>query len=127
MALFGKKEVGRLVFGSRAEAFAYMLAYQIEDKHAEPMEAAQRANEFADIYANNMGLPAKIDPPKDGVEKYIQMAEKIGTYCEQHPRAIEFLTGAVTFATGLFTGKAVEQPAQVTVMPSEKINFDKID
>lgn len=127
MALFGKRDVGRLVFGSRAEAFAYMLTYQVEEKHAEPMEAAQKANEFADIYASNMGLPAKIELPKDGVEKYIQMAEKIGSYCEQHPRAIEFLTGAVTFAAGLFTGKTVEQTSQVTVIPSEKIDFSEID
>ena len=127
MALFGKRDVGRLVFGSRAEAFAYMLAYQVEEKHAEPMEAAQKANEFADIYASNMGLPAKIELPKDGVEKYIQMAEKIGSYCEQHPRAIEFLTGAVTFAAGLFTGKTVEQTSHVTVIPSEKIDFNEID
>lgn len=129
LPLFSKKESPTLRFTSRAEAFAYMLAYQMEEKKADPMEAAKKANEFADIFATNMGIPTKTEPPAEGVEKYIKMAEKIGDYCDQHPRAIEFLTGAVTFAAGLFSGKAVSgQPSvQESVIPSEKIDFNQLD
>lgn len=126
MGLFlAKKRAEPMRFTSRAEAFAYMLAYQMEEKNAEPMEAAQKANEFADIMATNMGLPASIAPTPEGIDKYITMAEKIGNYCDQHPKAVELLTGAVTFAAGLVAGKKVEQ-AQEPIRV-EQIDFAKID
>ena len=45
-----KKPQTELKFTTRAEAFSYMLMYMTEEKHAEPLEAAQKANEFADIF-----------------------------------------------------------------------------
>lgn len=126
MGLFlQRKQAEPMRFTSRADAFAYMLAWQMEEKGAEPMEAAQRANEFADIMATNMGLPQAVAPMPEGIDKYIAMAEKIGNYCDQHPKAVELLTGAVTFAAGLVAGKKVEQAQEP--MQIEKIDFNKID
>ena len=62
-----KKPQTELKFTTRAEAFSYMLMYMTEEKHAEPLEAAQKANEFADIFARNMGIPLKIEPEPQGV------------------------------------------------------------
>lgn len=112
-------------FSTRAEAFAYMLNYQLENKNAEPMEAAKKANEFADIFSTNIGLPGRIEPQPQGLDKYLQMADKVVCYCDEHPRILEFLSGAATFAVGLFTGKKVASP--VPMPPVEKIDFDKID
>lgn len=95
-------------FHSRSEAFTYMLGYLINDKKLDPMEAAKQANEFAEIFATNMGIPNKIEPELRGVDKYISMAEKIGNYLEQHPKVIEYSIPALTFLVGLFTGKKVE-------------------
>lgn len=43
-------------FKTRSEAFNSMLAYLIEDKCLEPMEAARQADEFADIFAKIWGF-----------------------------------------------------------------------
>lgn len=119
-------------FTTRSEAFSYMLMYMIEEKHADPLEAAQKANEFADIFAKNMGIPLKIEPEPQGVDKYLSMATKIANYIEEHPKVIEYGVPAFTFIAGLFTGKKVEQAIDDHNTPNaghiqhEEIDFDKI-
>ena len=109
--MFGKEAdpPKTLEFKSRADAFSYMLAYLINDKKVEPIEAAKQANEFAEIFATNMGIPSKIEPELKGVDKYISIAQKIGDYLSEHPKIIEYGIPAVTFIAGLFTGKKVEE------------------
>lgn len=125
MSLFNKDKPN-LTFSSRAEAFAYMLAFQIE-KNVDPMDAAKRANEFADIFAKNMGIPVNIEPEPQGVDKYLSMATKIADYIETHPKVVEYGVPAITFVAGLFTGKKVEQIEQRPEMPpQEAIDFEKI-
>ena len=46
-------DVNELRFTTKADAFAYMLRYQISEKEMDPLEAAQKANEFANIFAEN--------------------------------------------------------------------------
>lgn len=122
--MFGKKEKIEVKFATRAEAFAYMLAYQVE-KGSEPMEAAEKADVFASIFAKNMGIPEKIEPPPEGIEKYIQSVDKVVCYCEQHPKAVDMITGVASFLAGFIGGKKVEQAEQ---MPkTEPLDFDKID
>lgn len=127
--MFTKKGVNMPSFKSRAEAFAYMLRYQLDEKKADPMEAAKRANEFAEIFAGNLGLPKEEEKPKAGVEKVIGEVDKVVCYCEEHPKVVEFLTGALTsaasIAVGFFAGK---QNAPTADPPKrEEIDFDKID
>lgn len=128
-----KKPQTELKFTTRAEAFSYMLMYMTEEKHAEPLEAAQKANEFADIFARNMGIPLKIEPEPQGVDKYLSMATKIANYIEEHPKVVEYGVPALTFVAGLFTGKKVEQvndnmygQRSAPSQPQEEIDFDKI-
>ena len=129
MGLFQKKKQPEMNFNTRSEAFNSMLAYLIEDKCLEPMEAARQADEFADIFAKNMGIPTVIEPEKTGVDKYISIAEKIGNYAETHPKAVEIVLGLGTFLAGVFTGKKVEEHTQEPA-PQEKkepINFDEVE
>lgn len=124
-------------FSSRSEAFSVMLKYLIEDKEMEPMEAVKQANEFAEIFAKNMGIPDKVEPELKGVDKYISMAEKIGNYLEQHPKVIEYSIPALTFLVGLVTGKKAEQYDTNNHQTDDKINpqgnkpdpidWDKVD
>lgn len=123
MGWFDKKEVPR--FSSRQDAFAYMLAYQL-DKGKDPMDAAKQADEFAGIFAKNMGLPQEVEPSKEGIDKYIAVVDKVACYCEQHPRTVDFVTGALTFVVGAFAGKKIEQASEPKP-PGEPIDFDKID
>ena len=127
-SMFSKKEEARtMTFSTRAEAFAYMLSYQLNEKKAEPMEAAKRANEFAEIFAQNMGIPTNVEPPPQGVEKVIKSVDKVMCYCEEHPKVVDYLVGAVTFAAGLFTQKAVNEEPPAPKPNYEPIDFDKID
>lgn len=122
-----KQDTPELRFATRAEAFAYMLAYQLNEK-AEPMVAAQKANEFADIFAKNMGIPVNITPPAEGVDKYIQMADKIVCYCDQHPKAVDMVVGVATFVLGAFTGKkAAQEEEPKPQQPQEPIDFENLD
>lgn len=126
--MFTKKEEARpMSFSTRAEAFAYMLNYQLNEKKADPMEAAKKANEFAEIFAQNMGIPTNVEPPPQGVDKIIKSVDKVMCYCEEHPKAVDYLVGAVTFAAGLFTQKTLDNDNTPTKPQQEPIDFDKID
>lgn len=126
MAIFGeKKEKPVLKFTTRAEAFGYMLAYQM-DKGKDPMEAAKQANEFADIFAVNMGIPTKVEPQPEGVDKYLVSINKVVNYCEEHPKVVDFVAGAATFAVGAIFGKKANQEA--TEPPKiEPIDINQLD
>ena len=127
-SMFTKKEEARtLTFSTRAEAFAYMLSYQLNERKADPMESAQKANEFADIFAKNMGIPTIVEPPPQGVDKIIKSVDKVMCYCEEHPKAVDYLVGAVTFFVGLVTQKKLEDNNPPPKPQQEPIDFDKID
>lgn len=109
MGLFDKKSKPEYKFSSRAEAFNYMLTYLIEEKNLEPLEASKQANEFAEIFSNNMGIPSKIEPEPEGIDKMIVNIDKIVSYADKHPKVLDFLAGALTLGVGFLTGKASEQ------------------
>lgn len=122
MSIFPKTKTELPVMKTRADAFAYMLNSQLDDG-TEPMEAAKRADEFASIFARNMGLP---DKTAEGIEKYLEMAEKTATFCDQHPQVVEFITGALTAAVGIFAGNKLakdDQPSAPTLPP---INIEEL-
>lgn len=114
-------------FASRADAFNYMLRYQIEEKKSEPLEAAEKANKFAEIFATNMGIPLVAEAPKEGIDKYISMADKLASWIERNPKVVEYGVPAVTGLIGLFVGKKVEQADEKHEnIVHEEIDFDKI-
>ena len=129
MAIFGKTTAPNKMpsnFTSRAEAFAYMYAWSL-DKNSDPLIAAQKANEFADIYANNMALPNNVEPKAEGIDKYLQMADKITDYCDKHPKVTELLLGAVSFVGGLLVAKTNNnQPAPPPSQQHEPIDFENV-
>lgn len=130
LSMFQQKKQTELKFTTRSEAFSYMLMYMTEEKHADPLEAAKKANEFADIFAQNMGIPLRTEPEPKGVDKYLSMATKIADYIEEHPKVVEYGIPAITFVAGLFAGKKVEQAEQPTfsspLQQKDNIDFDKI-
>ena len=111
MSIFKSDKV-KLEFQTRAEAFNFMLNYLVSDKGMDPLEASERADKFAEIYASNIGVPVQKEPELKGVDKYISIAEKIGSYLEAHPKILDYGIPALTFVAGLFTGKKVEEHEQ---------------
>lgn len=125
--MFNKKEEVRVMsFVTRAEAFAFMLNYQLNEKKVDPMEAAKKANEFAEIFAQNMGIPTNMEPPPQGVDKVIKSVDKVMCYCEEHPKIVDYVVGAVTFAAGLITQKKLDDPPVIREQ-QPAIDFDKVD
>ncbi len=128
----GKKESPELKVATRGEAFSYMLSYRIEEMGEDPMEAARKANEFAEIFAVNMGIPLKIEPKPEGVDKYISMAEKIGDYIDSHPKLLDYGIPVATFIAGLITERKIDTsggraPDMRSHEPAPPLDFDKID
>ena len=123
MSIFPKAKTELPPMKTRADAFAYMLTAQLDDG-TEPMEAAKRADEFASIFAKNMGLPDQ--PTPEGVEKYLQMAEKAADYCDRHPKVVEFVTGAITAAVGIFAGNKLAKDDQPSAPPPPPINMEEL-
>lgn len=117
-------------FRSREEAFSAMLAYLIEEEKKEPMIAAKEANEFAEIFAVNMGLPTKVEPERKGYEKVMYYVKETTTLIKENPEIVNLLVPAATFIAGLFTGKKVEQNTEQTAQPQQPeqppIDFDKV-
>lgn len=132
MSVFSyKKKSFETNFRSREEAFSAMLAYLIEDEKMQPMEAAKKANEFAEIFAVNMGLPTKTEPEKKGYDKVMYYMKETTTFIKENPQVVEYLIPTVTFIAGLFTGNktqnTVQQPQEPQPQqPQEPIDFDKI-
>lgn len=125
--MFNKKEEVRVMsFVTRSEAFAFMLNYQLNEKKVDPMEAAKKANEFAEIFAQNMGIPTNMEPPPQGVDKVIKSVDKVMCYCEEHPKIVDYVVGAVTFAAGLITQKKLDDPPVIREQ-QPAIDFDKVD
>jgi hypothetical protein len=123
MSIFPKAKTELPPMKTRADAFAYMLTAQL-DNGAEPMDAAKRADEFASIFAKNMGLPDQ--PTPEGVEKYLQMVEKAADYCDRHPKVVEFVTGALTAAVGIFAGNKMAKDDAPSTPPPPPINMEEL-
>ena len=95
------------------------------------MQAAKEANQFAEIFAVNMGLPTTVEPERKGYDKVMYYVKETVTMVKENPEIVNFLIPAATFVAGLFTGKKVEQnqepqPEQQPQQQYEPINFDEV-
>lgn len=134
MSVFSyKKKSFETNFRSRDEAFSAMLAYLIEEEKMQPMEAAKQANQFAEIFAVNMGLPVKMEPEKKGYDKVMYYMKETTTFIKENPQVVEYLIPAVTFIAGLFTGNKTAQQNTAQLQPEQPkqqqqppIDFDNV-
>lgn len=95
-------------FKNRAEAFNYMFA-ELYENGADPLNAAERANSFADIVATNLGLPKEPEKPQSMVEKTITIVKQVAVVKKEYPEVWDLIVGAIGGVIGAVTGvKAVE-------------------
>lgn len=116
-----------LQFTTRAEAFTYMLSI-LTEKGIDPMEAAEQAGRFAEIYGQNLGLPARQELPPEGIDKYLVQIDKLAVYCESHPKVVDLLIGAASFLSGLLVAGKGQQTMQTSApIRRDTIDFDNIN
>jgi hypothetical protein len=102
--MFGSKSDRKVpVFKSRAEAFNYMFA-ELYENGADPINAAERANSFADIISSNLGLPAEPEKPKGMIEQGVNMVKQIVVIKKEYPEVWDLIVGAIGGVIGAVAG-----------------------
>lgn len=98
-------------FKNRAEAFNYMFS-ELYENGADPLNAAERANSFADIVATNLGLPKEPEKPQSMVEKTITIVKQVAVVKKEYPEVWDLVVGAIGGLIGAFTGVKAAQPEE---------------
>jgi hypothetical protein len=112
-------------FKNRAEAFNYMFA-ELYENGADPINAAERANSFADIVSTNLGLPNEPEKPKSVVEKTITIVKQVAVIKKDYPEVWDLVVGAIGGVVGAVVGVKASQPEE----PEEErspLDFDNME
>lgn len=109
------------IFKSRAEAFDYMLTSLCE-KGEDVMEAAKKAEAFAEIVAKNRSLP---EAPKNFVGQCMDMLKQVSEVKQQYPDAWEILSGVLGGVVGVIAGTKIEDAEDD--QKAEPIDFDNLE
>ena len=111
-------------FRSRAEAFNYMFA-ELYENGADPINAAERANSFADIITINLGLPQEPEKPKSIVEKTVSVVKQVAVIKKDYPEVWDLMVGAIGGVIGAVAGVKASQPEEQNEEQTP-IDFDNI-
>lgn len=109
------------VFKSRAEAFDYMFATLCE-KNIDVMEAAQKAEAFADIIAKNRALP---EVPKNFIGQCMDMLKQVAEVKKEYPEAWKIVGGVLGGVVGVVAGSKAAEAAEDD-QSAEPIDFDNL-
>lgn len=121
MGLFDHRTKSVPTFGSRSEAFDYLLSSLVAD--GVPIEeAANRANTFAEVVSKNKKLPQVPERPKTTIEQGITVIQQVASVKRDYPEVWDLLTGALGGLIGGFAGASVatDEPRR------DEINFETL-
>ena len=109
-------------FKSKADAFDYMFA-TLCDQGIDMMEAAQKAEQFANIIAKNRSLP---DVPKNFVGQCVDVVKQVTTIKRDYPEAWDIITNLASGVFGAVLGtNAVQSDEEESL--AEPIDFEKLE
>ena len=112
-------------FKSRAEAFNYMFA-ELYENGADPLNAAERANSFADIVATNLGLPKEPEKPKSIIEQGVNVVKQVVVIKKEYPEVWDLVVGAIGGVIGAFAGTKAALPDDPDE-ERESIDFNNLE
>ena len=126
--MFGSKSDRKVpVFKSRAEAFNYMFA-ELYENGADPINAAERANSFADIISTNLGLPKEPEKPKSMIEQGVNMVKQVVVIKKEYPEVWDLIVGAIGGVIGAVAGtKAIGDNDDVQEVQPTPLDFDNME
>ena len=113
------------VFKSRSEAFNYMFT-ELYENGADPINAAERANSFADIVSTNLGLPSEPEKPKSMVEQGINMVKQVVVIKKEYPEVWDLIVGAIGGVIGAVAGTKAALPDEPEEH-REPLDFEKME
>lgn len=124
--MFGSKSDRKVpVFKSRAEAFNFMFT-ELYENGADPINAAERANSFADIISTNLGLPKEPEKPKSMVEQGVNMVKQVVVIKKEYPEVWDLIVGALGGVIGAFAGNKAASDDVQDVQPTP-LDFDNME
>lgn len=111
-------------FAYRSEAFDYYFAKSIEDGKDE-MKAAEEADKFANIVAQNKRLPDAPTPEMNTLEKGVFYANQIMAIKRDNPELWDLVTSIAGGLIGGVAGGATVNAIQAP--PQEHIDFEHLE
>lgn len=114
------------VFKSRSEAFNYMFT-ELYENGADPINAAERANSFADIVSTNLGLPSEPEKPKSMVEQGINMVKQVVVIKKEYPEVWDLIVGALGGVIGAFAGNKASSSDDIQDVQPAQMDFDNME
>ena len=124
--MFGSKSDRKVpVFKSRAEAFNYMFA-ELYENGADPINAAERANSFADIISSNLGLPVEPEKPKSIIEQGVNVVKQVVVIKKEYPEVWDLVVGAIGGVIGAVAGTKAALPDEPDE-EREPIDFNNLE
>lgn len=125
--MFEKKSDRKVpVFKSRAEAFNYMFT-ELYENGADPINAAERANSFADIISTNLGLPSEPEKPKSMVEQGINMIKQVVVIKKEYPEVWDLIVGAIGGIIGAVAGNKAASSDDVQDVQPTPMDFENME
>lgn len=110
------------VFQSKAEAFDYMFTHLCA-QGMDMMDAAQKAQTFAEIVAKNRALP---DKPKGIMGQCMDLMKQVSEVKKEYPDMWDIVSGVLGGVVGVVAGtKAVESSQDDE--PIEILDFDNME
>ena len=85
---------------------------ELYENGADPLNAAERANSFADIVATNLGLPSEPEKPQSMVEKTITIVKQVAVIKKDYPEVWDLVVGAIGGVIGAVAGVKATMPAE---------------
>ena len=113
------------VFKSRAEAFNFMFA-ELYENGADPINAAERANSFADIISTNLGLPKEPEKPKSMIEQGVNMVKQVVVIKKEYPEVWDLVVGAIGGVIGAVAEQRAALPDEQEEV-REPIDFNNLE
>ena len=99
---------------------------ELYENGADPLNAAERANSFADIVATNLGLPKEPEKPKSIIEQGVNVVKQVVVIKKEYPEVWDLVVGAIGGVIGAFAGTKAALPDDPDE-ERESIDFNNLE
>ena len=99
---------------------------ELYENGADPINAAERANSFADIISSNLGLPVEPEKPKSIIEQGVNVVKQVVVIKKEYPEVWDLVVGAIGGVIGAVAGTKAALPDEPDE-EREPIDFNNLE